>query len=235
MIDSAQGFASLGDEGRHEKIFFRTGESEMPVDANGPVMTRSRRCGRRLKPYAVAFDVLTSDHLIGEIMSCTTPWNDGGMNAAETRCGPALTRTVSVVIVTPFGSEAVMNRSMSSTATRSPSIEISIFSPRALPPANAPVVSWKKNTLNTYAASAGKVCITDVPPRVPKGAPSTCSVCDDVRGTVNVADAAVALRFPTASQLMSLAARRYASSSVGERSCTSAMLSKFSLLVSSGR
>ena len=40
---------------------------------------------------------------------------------------------------------------------------------------------------------------------------------------------------PTASQLTSLAARRYASSSDGDRCCASAMLSKLSLLVSSGR
>src|SRR5262245_20414501 len=149
MIDSAHGRAVRGDVGRHVKIFLRTGESEMPVGENGPVTTRSRRCGTSVNPYAVLLDVLTSDHLIGEIMSCTTPWNAGGMNAADRRCGPAVTRTVSVIIVTPFGSDAVMKRSMSSTATRSPSMEISIFSPRALPPANAPVVSWKKNTLNT--------------------------------------------------------------------------------------
>jgi hypothetical protein len=46
-----------------------------------------------------------------------------------------------VAIDTPFGSDAVMKRSMSSNAARSPSMEISICSFRALPPANAPVVS----------------------------------------------------------------------------------------------
>ena len=57
MIDSAHGRASRGEVGRHEKIFLRTGESEIPVGANGPVMTRSRKWGSIVNPYAVAFDV----------------------------------------------------------------------------------------------------------------------------------------------------------------------------------
>ena len=43
-----------------------------------------------------------------------------------------------------------------------------------------------------------------------------------------------ALRSPTAMRLIAAAAFRYASSSVGESACSSAMLSKFALIVSSG-
>src|ERR1043166_8130366 len=127
--------ATDGDAGRQVKIARRTGVSDTPDGLYGPEMTRSRRCGKSENPYVVAIEVLASDHLSGEMRSCATPWNLGGMNAADTRCGPAVTRSASVDIDTPFGSDAVMNRSTASSATRVPSIDISICSLRALPPA----------------------------------------------------------------------------------------------------
>ena len=53
------------------------------------------------------------------------------------------------------------------------------------------------------------------------------------RGTSSASIAA--FLSPTAMRLTAAAAFRYASSSVGDSACTSAMLSKFALFVSSGR
>jgi hypothetical protein len=69
MMLRAQARPSVPAAGRQVKMRRRTGESETPLGLAGPVMTRSRRWGSREKPYAVAFDVLASDHLSGEMRS----------------------------------------------------------------------------------------------------------------------------------------------------------------------
>ncbi len=74
-----------------------------------------------------------------------------------------------------------------------------------------------------------------MPPRVPNGAPSACSRCEAVRGMRNDTSRAVAERSPTAKRLISAAAVRYDCMVVGDRICAAAMLSKFAILVSSGR
>ena len=81
----------------------------------------------------------------------------------------------------------------------------------------------------------GKLWSTATPPRLPYGVPSTCSACEVQRDTRKVASLGVTSGSPIASRLISLAARRYPSISVGESNWTSAMLSKFALFVSSGR
>ena len=61
--------------------------------------------------------VLASDQSSGEIRSCSGPSNRR-MNAAETRCGPAVTAIGSVLRFTPSGSDVFIQRSISSSATR---------------------------------------------------------------------------------------------------------------------
>ena len=97
---------------------------------------------------------------------------------------------------------------MSINATRSPSIETSICSPRYGPPNRSPVGPMCSMILNRYSPSAGNTCSTDRPPRVPSGAPSTWRICDAVRGTFQVVEVGEALRSPTARRLIWLAARR---------------------------
>ncbi len=113
-----------------------------------------------------------------------------------------------VVMFMPVGSASLMRGLISSTATRSPSIDTSISSPRTVLPNNWPVGIECSCMRKTYSPSAGKVCITEMPPRVPNGAPSTCRICDAVRGTLIVVSAALARGSPTARLLMRLAARR---------------------------
>ena len=91
--------------------------------------------------------VLASDQSSGEIRSCAGP-SKRRMNAAETRCGPAVIAIGSVRRFTPSGSDVFIQRSMSSSATRTPSMEISTCSgasavcSAARPfPYSAPVVS----------------------------------------------------------------------------------------------
>ena len=91
--------------------------------------------------------VLAMDHSSGEIRSCAGP-SKRRMNAADMRCGPAATAIGSVRRFTPSGSDVLIQRSMSRSAARAPSIEISICSgasavcSAARPlPYSAPVVS----------------------------------------------------------------------------------------------
>ena len=57
----AQGISSVGDSGRQTNTLRRLGVSETPVTVSGPVMLRSRRCGRMvmptLSPYSVSASV----------------------------------------------------------------------------------------------------------------------------------------------------------------------------------
>ena len=61
-----------------------------------------------------------------------------------------------------------------------------------------------------YSPSAGNVCSTTIPPRVPNGAPSTWShgCCDTYCEFLYVVLTAGALRSPTAMRLISAAAFR---------------------------
>ena len=158
--------------------------------------------------------VLASDQSCGEIRSWTGPsayWR----KAAVTRWAPERTKIGSVRMFTPFGSETCIQRSSSSTPTRSPSTEISSCSGawsvfRALRPlpTSVPVVSWWNETRKTYSPSAGKLCSTLMPPRVPYGAPSTRWVCEAQRETWYWVSLAVAPASPRASRAIPLAAFR---------------------------
>jgi hypothetical protein len=130
------------------------------------------------------------------------------MKAAEMRCGPARTRiglrrhrhAVGIrrrheSIDVEHGRALAVDRDLDVLAARVAAGEC----------AGGLVI---EEHLEQVLAVGRKMCTTDVPPRVPNGAPSTCSVCDAVRGTLYVAELAVAFGFPTASQLISLAARR---------------------------
>ena len=135
----------------------------------------------------------------------------------------------------PVGSDSDIQRSTVSSATRAPSIETSICSVPKVRPKTSPSTALYGMMWKTYLPSAGKLCITESPPRVPIGAPSTCSFCDCTRGMRYSVDETSASASPSASRLIWPAARRYPSITVAEGICTSAMLSKLALLVSSGR
>ena len=77
--------------------------------------------------------------------------------------------------ITPLGSDAFDHGSMSSNAFRSPSMEISICSPLAVPPETPPRGRMLEPNPEDYSPSAGKLCTTEIPPRVPYGAPSARS------------------------------------------------------------
>ena len=132
-------------------------------------------------PKATPIWVSASVWSIGAIRSLTGPSNFC-RKAAVTRCAPAgtwIAGDFTLRLVVPsyiFGS-------MASSARRSPSIEISICSSvDGAPNRNPQALPWR-STRNTYSPSAGKVCTTDRPPRVPNGAPSTRCSCDAVFGT----------------------------------------------------
>jgi hypothetical protein len=65
---------------------------------------------------------------IGAIKS-STGLSNLWRNAADTRRGPALMATGGLTMFIPFGSDSSIIGSISRSATRSPSIEISICSP----------------------------------------------------------------------------------------------------------
>ncbi len=75
-------------------------------------------------------------------------------------------------------------------------------------PNRKPSGSAKKSMLKTYSPSATNVCSTEMPPRVPGGAPSTRAICDAVFGSLKVACVAEPSGSPIASIAMRLAARR---------------------------
>ena len=87
-IDSAHDSSSAADVGRQVKILARLGVSDTPVTLVGPTTRKSRMCGSIVMPKlmltsASVFSSGVSRSSIGPSMF----W----MNAAETRCGPALT------------------------------------------------------------------------------------------------------------------------------------------------
>jgi hypothetical protein len=88
-------------------------------------------------------------------------------------------------------------------------IEISSCSLRlaTLPNSSPTGVPWSMMR-NVYSPSAGKVCTTEMPPRVPHGVPSMWCICDWVRGTLKVASVGLALRSPSATVEIFDAARR---------------------------
>ncbi len=104
------------------------------------------------------------------------------MKAAVTWCGPAVTRVGSVSSRMPAGSDSVIQRSISKVWTGTPSMETSTLSPRRVRPKRNPVGDGCSSIWKTYSPSAGKTCLSETPPRVPKGAPSARSSCEAVRG-----------------------------------------------------
>ena len=71
MIFVAHGASSAADSGRHVKIFRRLGVSEMPVTRIGPVMAKSRTCGRVVTPSALPIWLSASVYSIGASRSST--------------------------------------------------------------------------------------------------------------------------------------------------------------------
>src|SRR5688572_6872389 len=112
MIFSAHGRASLGDVGRHVKIWRRLGVSDTPVGLYGPVTTRSDRCGILVMPCSDPICVSAMLWPIGARLSLTGPSNVL-MNAAAMRCGPARTVIGGVLMLSPFGSDCDDQRSIS--------------------------------------------------------------------------------------------------------------------------
>ena len=84
----------------------------------------------------------------------------------------------------PFGSASLIRVLMSMSATRPPLTETSICSPGTLLPNSCPVGMECSIMRNVYSPSAGKMCDTEMPPRVPNGAPSTWRIWFAVRGTL---------------------------------------------------
>ncbi len=124
MVSVAQGRSSSAAVGRHPKTRLRLGVSEMPVTFIGPAMTRSWMCGAEVMPKPVPMRMSMRVWSIGIIRSSTGP-TKRGTNAAETRCGPALTWMAGVSMTKPFSLASLMLATTSSRATRSPLTEIS--------------------------------------------------------------------------------------------------------------
>src|SRR5215510_603087 len=184
MMVVAHGNSSLGDSGRHLKTLRRPSVSDTPVTVYGPVIVKSWRCGTCRScgaPIASA-----SVYSIGATRSSTRPENFG-MNAADTRCGPAFTKIRLVrKLRPPFVSDIF--GLMSSIAALSPLMETSTCSFVLRLPINPPFVAAWNLTAKTYSPSAGKLWTTETPPRVPIGAPSTCRNWLVVLGRLYVAD-----------------------------------------------
>ena len=200
-MSAAQADSSSAVVGRQVKILRRLSVSDTPVTLSGPLTVKSRKCVNAVVPNTSPMLVSARVCSIGMIRSSAGPSNRC-TNTADTRCWPALMLTLGVCIVRPFGSCSFMRGLMSINATRSPSIETSICSPRYGPPNKSPVGPMCNMILKWYSPSAGNTCSTDSPPRVPSGAPSTWRICDAVRGTFQVVEVGEALRSPTASRLI---------------------------------
>ena len=120
--------------------------------------------------------------------------------------------------------------SYSSSATRSPSIEMSMSSKRAFVAGGERhlehvLAVGREHVVDDHAAARAVRRALDVIPRMLRHVARVACRCDR---------SAARCWSPTAMRLMSAAALRYASSSVGDSACSSAMLSKFALFVSSG-
>ena len=126
MMARAHGRTSSGPVGRQEKMLRRLGVSETPVTLAGPLITRSRMWGGMVSPYPMPIWVSAMLCPCAEKRSSTGP-RSVGMKTAETRWGPARTwmGPVSRIRPLPPGSTSPMKRSTGSSATCSPSIEMS--------------------------------------------------------------------------------------------------------------
>ena len=111
-----------------------------------------------------------SVYSMGATRSSTSPENFG-RNAAEILCGPALTKMRVVFKFRPLGLDSDIVGLMSSSAALSPLTEISICSLGLRLPMSPPLVAACIFTVKTYSPSAGKLWMTEIPPRVPYGAP----------------------------------------------------------------
>src|SRR5262249_12435991 len=128
------------------------------------------------------------------------------MNAADTRCEPAFTEIRPVrKLKPPLVSD--MLGLMSSSAALSPLMETSTCSFVLRLPINPPLVAAWNFTVKTYSPSAGKLCTTDTPPRVPIGPPSTCPIWFVVLDSQQVADVGLALGSTSDATTTLLAAR----------------------------
>ena len=76
--------------GRQLKMRRRLGDSDTPVTVIGPVTANSRRCGSAVIPKPLPIWLSAIVCSMGAIRSSTGASNRE-MNAAATRCGPALT------------------------------------------------------------------------------------------------------------------------------------------------
>ena len=123
-MSQAQVSSSFAEAGEQVKMRRRLGVSETPVTTKGPAMVNDCRCGSAMNPGTPAL-ISTIDCSTWRNSSSVGPSNFA-MNAADTRCGPALTGMRGVVRLTfvsgVFGS--ILKR-----AARAPSIETSISCP----------------------------------------------------------------------------------------------------------
>ena len=193
-------------------------------------MIRSRRCGSVVMP-GPPDPPPANDQSCGRIRSSYGP-SSLRTNAAATRCWPARTRIGSVrigaraaavgaagragLVLEQRDALAVDRESMSSKRALSPELSVDLEHVLGV---------GREDVVDDHAAARAVRRALDVIPRVLR----------HVAGVgVGASRSAGALRSPTASRLIAAAALRYASSSVGDSACTSAMLSKFALFVSSG-
>ena len=144
MISRAHAGSSAGVAGRQLITRSQAAVRVTPVISYGPPMVMSRRCGTPVIPYEYPIFLSASDHSWGDVRSSTGP-SVTLRNAADTRCGPAVTGSGSVTTSTPPGSCRCIHRSRGISATRAPSIETSISSSNgAVWPKKFPVDScWK--------------------------------------------------------------------------------------------
>ena len=161
------------------------------------------------------------------------------MNAADTRCGPAVIAIGSVRRLTPSGSERVhpaidVEQRDALAVDRNLDLlrRLGGVQRRAAVPVQRPGrLVVERHAEPVLAVGGERVHDRQCRRACRTARPRRCSRCEVQRDTGYVASRAVAARSPTASRLISAAAVRYACISVGDSSCASAMLSKLALFV----
>ena len=230
-ICRAHGRSSRRSVGRQLKIFCAARRLEMPVSLVRPLMTRSRRCGSVVMP-APPEPPPANDQSCGRIRSSYGP-SSCATNAAATLCWPALDedrlgahRRRAAAVGAACRSGLVLEQRDALAVDR----DVDVFEARVRRRTSTidfedVLAVGREHVVDDHAAARAVRRAVDVIPRVLR---------DVARRWCRSRRSPARCRSPTAMRLMSLAAFRYASSSVGDSACSSAMLSKFALFVSSG-
>ena len=240
MISAAHASSSACAVGRHEKIFRRLGVSDTPVTSIGPCTMKSRRCGSMVMPQRM----LTSASVFSSgISRSSTGPSSFCTNAADTRCGPALMCTGGVTQL-----EAVLGIGLAHARVEIEHRHALAVRPRPRPVPSGHRRSWccgrparraarsAATPSGGSAPSAGNMCTTEMPPRVPIG--RAVDAAHLRRGARNLVGGrggrGVAIAHREAADL---AGRAQVAVHQGRReaSATSATLSKPWLIVSGGR